>query len=504
DWVMMHELAHIRRRDAILLTLAIIIRSLHWFNPFAHVALWRLRHYMEQAADDLATRRMPEQSVLDYGRLLLRYASQTTTASTKHATIGLLFMSSSKRLRGRIEMLDRNSARNHWLAKTVAALVILFVGLVGMTDAQPIDYQPIPPDYEFDWSTDWLDEPVDPIRAEAAEKANFTIPQEPQTEVTYDVGKVLEKLAAAEPDFDAEENLKSYFLGFPGSPQTAVVELVDGKLTLRQSEAGHFAARNLLRSFARSGPWQISIESRVIIADPKVASAIDWQHRGILPTRADTPTFDPADASSSLFPSSMPEHFQRPFDPNKVDTVFQGTHEVAGDLPMIAVKVSKQQSQYFVQRAQREPETNMVMAPKVTLFNGQYAVLSDQTQRPFVTGVRASTEGETMQPIIDIVRDGWQIELLAEVTEEEKIDLHCVLTQSELESVRLATLPFAKDIATVQVPKVNRTSIRSTVRLDNEESLLIMSPTAYDPKESSQSPAATFYMLTPRAIMPEN
>ncbi|MGB7324914.1 MAG: M56 family metallopeptidase, partial [Rubripirellula sp.] len=420
DWVMMHELAHIRRCDALLLTLAIIVRSLHWFNPFAHVALWRLRHYMEQAADDLATRRMPEQSVLDYGRLLIRYASQTPTASTKHAAIGLLFMASSKRLRGRIEMLDRNSARNHWLAKTVAALMILIVGLVGMTDAQPIDYQPIPPDYEFDWSTDWLDEPVDPIRAEAAEKANFIIPQEPQepqTEVTYDVSTVLEKLAAAEPDFDAEENLKSYFVGFPGAPQASFVALKNNKLTLRQSEAAHLSTRRLLRSFARSGPWQISIESRVIVADPKVASAIDWQHRSILPSRTQTPSFGSAKDAASLFPPNIPEHFQQPFDPKNVDTVFQGTHEVAGDLPMIAVKVSKQQAQYFVQRAQRELQTNMMLAPKVTLFNGQYAVLSDQTQRPFVTGLRAPAEGATMQPIIDIVKDGWQIELLAEVTE---------------------------------------------------------------------------------------
>ena len=507
DWVMMHEIAHIKRHDAMLLTLATAIRSLHWFNPFAHVAIWRMRHYVEQAADDLAARRLPQSNMANYGRLLLRYASQSPNAKTQPATIGLLFVSSSKRLRRRIEMLDQNSRRNHWLAKTIAAMTILTLGLAGMTDAQPVQYHPVPLDYEFDWSTEWLDEPAEPALAEPLPNGDFVVStrQRPRLEVTYDVGKVLEKLAAAEPDINPQENLKSYFLhppGFPGA-NDSFVSLTDNKLTLKDTKAAHKSTERLLRSFARSGPWQISIESRVVVADPKVASAIDWQHRGILPARAVNEGGGMNHLDPYKFPGELPEHFPGPLDSQTVDTVIEGTHEVAGFLPMIAVKVSPQQAKYFVSRAEREPATDMAQAPKVTLFNGQYAVLSDQSQRPFVTGVSQSEDNNEMQPIIEVVNDGWQMELMAEVTEDEKIDLYCVLTQSEIESVRLATLPFAKDVATVQVPKVNRTSITSTVQLEKGESLLIMSPTTYDPEESTQSPAATFYMLTPRKLMPQ-
>ena len=53
-WVLSHELSHIKRRDAWLLTIATLARALHWFNPIMHLAFSRLRLYVEQAADDLA------------------------------------------------------------------------------------------------------------------------------------------------------------------------------------------------------------------------------------------------------------------------------------------------------------------------------------------------------------------------------------------------------------------------------------------------------------------
>lgn len=51
--VLLHELAHVRRRDVVVNVAAQIACALYWFNPLVWVVAKRLRHEAERAADDL-------------------------------------------------------------------------------------------------------------------------------------------------------------------------------------------------------------------------------------------------------------------------------------------------------------------------------------------------------------------------------------------------------------------------------------------------------------------
>ena len=134
DLVLMHEVAHVKRRDGLVLTLVRFMRALHWFNPLAWLVVARIRNYMEQAADEIVLRRSPPNRHAAYGRMLIDYASQQT-GSGQLATVGLLFTSQGRSLAKRITLLDRHRRRNHWLARLVGFGAIAVLGISGLTDA---------------------------------------------------------------------------------------------------------------------------------------------------------------------------------------------------------------------------------------------------------------------------------------------------------------------------------------------------------------------------------
>src|SRR4030095_11446607 len=76
--VMLHELAHIRRRDPMTLLLAQLTRAVHWYNPLAWLAVHRLRIEQERACDDYVLRAGVKPS--DYASDVLEIATALRVA----------------------------------------------------------------------------------------------------------------------------------------------------------------------------------------------------------------------------------------------------------------------------------------------------------------------------------------------------------------------------------------------------------------------------------------
>lgn len=69
--VLLHELAHIKRRDIAVNLLCFLLTAAHWFNPLLALSFRKLREDQETACDEMALGRIPEEERREYGLTLL-------------------------------------------------------------------------------------------------------------------------------------------------------------------------------------------------------------------------------------------------------------------------------------------------------------------------------------------------------------------------------------------------------------------------------------------------
>lgn len=92
----------------------------------------------------------------------------------------------------------------------------------------------------------------------------------------------------------------------------------------------------------------------------------------------------------------------------------------------------------FVQAAQGDNRTNVMQAPKVTLFDGQSASIQDVSQRPFVTSITpvVGDFAVAQQPVIVVLNEGTELNVQAVVSDDKRF-------------VRLTLVPFFSQIGDV-------------------------------------------------------
>jgi general secretion pathway protein D len=94
---------------------------------------------------------------------------------------------------------------------------------------------------------------------------------------------------------------------------------------------------------------------------------------------------------------------------------------------------------FLLQAAQGDDRTNVLQAPKVTLFNGQQATIIDSSFRPFVTSVIpvVGDFAAAHQPVIVVLSEGTMMSVQAVVSSDRRF-------------VRLTLVPFFSQIGDVE------------------------------------------------------
>jgi HEAT repeat protein/beta-lactamase regulating signal transducer with metallopeptidase domain len=128
--VLLHELAHVKRRDCLTHLFAQIACAAHWFNPLAWMAVRRLRAERERACDDLVLAAGTRSS--DYADQLLEIARVMRAGRFPAVLAGAsLAMAHRSQLEGRlIAILDPSVPRRGLTRVRAAAVVCLFTLLL--------------------------------------------------------------------------------------------------------------------------------------------------------------------------------------------------------------------------------------------------------------------------------------------------------------------------------------------------------------------------------------
>lgn len=447
-WVLRHELAHVRRRDAWLISLASVMRSLHWFNPIAWLVAARLRTHLEAAADDLALGRCLPTDAVAYGRLLLKFAERSGSLPASPA-IGLLQFVSTSPLRGRIERLTGDRAPGpRWVRWSVASMIAALAA-VGLTDAseRSVPAEPM------------IHLPAVDLAVRSPDDAD----QGATSVARYDVAAVLERIRQADPAGDAERLLLA-LLRTPivGKTASDALQLEGSELVAEMTQKGHQELARVLQAWQTTGPRQIVIELRVFQADVSHAASIDWA-------------------------AEKQHDLQR-----------------SGSGPLIATTIADDQLRRLIESIQEDPRGNLLQAPKMTLFNGQTASCAALVQRPFVTGVHPRAD-RTLEPVVEVLDEGLKVLLRPVATEDGAVALTLQLQMSQIGNVAFANLPYRDPLpphphVTVQVPSVSTTSVQADVQLSAGETLLIAAPQVFDTTSPAQSSVTLFYAFTPRIL----
>ena len=135
DYVLLHEMTHIRRHDHIIKFFAYFVLSLHWFNPLAWLAFLLMSADMEMSCDESVIKELGQDARADYSRSLLSFAGENRYSFASPLAFG------EGGLKERVKNL-LNFKKSSRVAVICAVILVAVTGLGLMTNRSSTDKIP--------------------------------------------------------------------------------------------------------------------------------------------------------------------------------------------------------------------------------------------------------------------------------------------------------------------------------------------------------------------------
>lgn len=456
--IALHEAMHIRRGDGYLSWLLTLVRAIHWFNPVAWFTIKQIETYRELACDEAVRQFTEPQEREGYAELLLRFAAGRPAASL--GLLGLWFARPAKNLSARIDAITANNESKSRMPWQMSFALVALLAVVGLTDAastRAVESIKLPelPTFSISETSAW-----EVLQARARGEVVLPNPEEIETR-EYDLTEALDKVDDVPPNFSAKDWLLLW-TKLEGASRSNI-DAIEGKpnvVSITMPRQRHELFEAMLAEVCRVGHvGQVVITTRVM-SSQQVEKLIDTDWLGTIKYAAPEPV------SSSQWAKSITQEESPDFSISMESISFEYA-------PYTAFVVDEQQMGKLVRYFQSNNRTSITNAPKVTLFSGQSALISDESLTPFVYGVE-SIKGEyatALQPNIAVLPEGLKLDLQALTLGDKTVDLRCRLTLSSIDGVTNARLPGEE--VTVQTPKATRRTVNVRCQLKRGETLLV-------------------------------
>ncbi len=131
EHILLHEMAHIRRRDYLIKPVAFLALALHWFNPLVWLCYVLMTRDMELSADEAALKAMGE------APNRRGYCESLLNMATKRELIPLAFGESGGGVKARVKNALSFKKPAAWLVAVAAVVVIALCAVLIPNRAEP-------------------------------------------------------------------------------------------------------------------------------------------------------------------------------------------------------------------------------------------------------------------------------------------------------------------------------------------------------------------------------
>lgn len=124
DYILLHELTHYRRHDLLYKWFAMLVSSIHWFNPFVYIVSRQIDEECEMSCDYAVCKTLTEPQKKDYMAMILDFVQ---TSIRKKRPLTTQMASSKKILKRRFLMMKTKKATSKFVSvlSVVLALAML-------------------------------------------------------------------------------------------------------------------------------------------------------------------------------------------------------------------------------------------------------------------------------------------------------------------------------------------------------------------------------------------
>lgn len=165
-------------------------------------------------------------------------------------------------------------------------------------------------------------------------------------------------------------------------------------------------------------------------------------------------------------------------------------------VPTFSAVLERDQAARLIDRAQSDARSNILQAPRITLFNGVEATIVDSVQQPFLTGIGFVLSDEHGRrgklPFIELAETGTKLRVTPVIQEGHTIELSVALTYSFLRDVQTFTfdkLKYADGTVvkgtTIQIPDMVSKGLSVQAEIEPGQTLAFTSGVPLDSRKDT-------------------